>query len=94
MSSLLRYTALVATLSFAQAACAAGDPLLAALDESRNSGKGLSFLVNGQSIPGVVVSVDERYVVARSQGQGTVVIRLDRLDGVAGFVSLPAAERK
>jgi len=42
--------------------------------------------VNGQSIPGVVVSVDDQYVVAKSQGQGTIVIRIDRIDAVGGFV--------
>ena len=47
--------------------------------------------VAGQAIAGVVVTVDDRYVVARSQDKGTIVIRLDRLDGVAGFVSI---ERK
>ncbi len=68
------------------AAAAAGDPLRAALEESRDSGKGVSLYVNGQSIPAVVVSVDDRYVVARSQAQGKIVVRLERIDGVAGFI--------
>ena len=62
------------------------DALRAALEESRDSGKGVSLYVNGQSIPAVVVSVDDRYVVARSQAQGKIVVRLERIDGVAGFI--------
>lgn len=74
------------------AVAADADPLHAALEESKASGKGLTFYVNGQAIPGVVVSVGDKHVVARSTASGTIVIRLDRLDGVAGH--LPAAERK
>lgn len=70
------------------------DRLRTALEESRTSGKGLDFYVNGQAIPGVVVSVDGDHVVARSQAQGTIVIRLDRIDGVAGFIGQPGAEKK
>jgi len=65
------------------------DPLLAALEESKASGKGLTLYVNGLAIGGVVVAVGEKYVVARSTASGTIVIRLDRLDGVAGHVALP-----
>lgn len=75
-------------------ASAAADPLRAALEESRASGKGLTFYVNGQAIAGAVVAVEDGYVVARSQAQGSIVIRLDRIDGVAGFVPLPGGERK
>ena len=74
-------------------AFAAADPLRTALEDSKASGKGLSFYVNGQTIPGVVVSVDDKYVVAKSQAQGTIVIRLDKIDGVAGFVGQPAAAK-
>lgn len=81
---------LIAATLISSIAFAATDPLLAALEESKASGKGLSFHVNGQAIAGVVVSVDERFVVARSMAQGTIVIRLDRIDAVAGFVVLPA----
>jgi hypothetical protein len=83
---------LAATL--ANVALADSDPLRAALEESKATGKGLSLYVHGQTIGGVVVSVDDHYVVARSQAQGTIVIRLDRIDGVAGFVTLPVSERK
>lgn len=75
------------------AAAALAEPLQNVLADSKATGKGLTFYVNGQAVPGVVVSVDDKYVVARSTANGTIVIRLDRLDGVAGHVALPA-ERK
>ena len=62
------------------------DPLRTALEESKASGKGLTFYVKGASIPGVVVSIGEKYVVAKSQAQGQIVIRLESIDAVAGFV--------
>lgn len=78
----------------ATCAHAASDPLTAVLEESRATGKGLSLYVNGQAIPAVVVSVGDGWVVARSQAQGTIVVRLDRIDGAAGFVGLPGGEKK
>lgn len=75
------------------AAAAEPDTLHTALEDSKASNRGLTFYVNGQAIPGVVVSVGDKYVVARSTAQGTIVIRLDRIDAVAGFVGLPQ-ERK
>ncbi|MGE5490723.1 MAG: hypothetical protein ACM31P_05495 [Actinomycetota bacterium] len=94
MNTTLRTIALLFGLAATGGALAAPDALHAVLEDSKASGKGLNFYVNGQAIPGVVVSVDDRYLVARSQGQGTIVIRLDRLDGAAGFVALPGAEKK
>jgi len=67
------------------------DALRLALEASRASGKGVNLYLNGQAIAGVVVSVDDLYVVARSQALGQIVIRLDRLDGVAGFVGGPGS---
>ena len=93
MSVAQRLAVLVVATLICSTAFAATDPLLTALEESKASGKGLSFHVSGQTIAGVVVSIDERFVVARSLAQGTIVIRLDRIDAVAGFVVLPA-ERK
>lgn len=78
----------------ASGAGAAQDPLLAMLEESKTSGRGLNLYVNGQAIAAVVVSIDDRHVVAKSQAQGKIVIRLDRIDGAAGFVGQPVAERK
>ncbi|HRE16732.1 MAG TPA: hypothetical protein PLW86_06625 [Rhodocyclaceae bacterium] len=80
--------------SLSASALAAADPLRTALEDSKASGKGLSFYVGGQVIPGVVVSIDDRYVIAKSQAQGQIVIRLDKIDGVAGFVGQPAATGK
>lgn len=74
-------------------AAALADPLQGVLADSKASGKGLTFYVNGQAVAGVVVSVDEKYVVARSTANGTIVIRLDRLDGVAGHVALPGDKK-
>lgn len=64
----------------------AGDPLRAALEASRTTGRGLTLYVNGAAVPVVVVSVDDAFVVGRSNAQGDVVVRLDRIDGVAGFL--------
>lgn len=93
----MRKLSAIAVLLFAGIApCVAGsgpDLLRTALEESRTSGKGLNFYVNGQSIPGVVTSIEDSYVVARSQSQGTIVIRLDRIDGVAGFIGQLGAEK-
>ncbi len=68
------------------------DPVRAALEESRANNRGLVFFVRGQSISGVVVRVDERHVVARSMAQGHIVIRLDAIDAVSGFVNPPAGQ--
>ena len=87
-------TVVTLALTLAGAALAAPDPLLAVLEDSKASGKGLSLFVNGQAIPAVVVAIDERYVTARSQAQGTIVIRLDRIDGAAGFVGQAGAATK
>ncbi len=88
----LRALALASLIAAGQAAAA--DPLTAVLEESRATGKGLNLYVNGQAIPAVVVSVGDGWVVARSQAQGTIVVRLERIDGAAGFVGLPGGEKK
>ncbi len=58
------------------------------LEDSRSQQKGLTFVVGGQQIAGVVVNITDKYVIAKSQAQGNIVIRLDRIDGVSGFVSV------
>ena len=63
------------------------DSLRAMLEDSRSQQKGLTFMLSGQQIAGVVVSVTEKFVLAKNQAQGNVVMRIDRIDGVAGFVS-------
>jgi hypothetical protein len=91
MNRLIQAAMTAIVISTASTALAAPDPLLAVLEDSKASGKGLSLFVNGQAIPAVVVAIDERFVTARSQAQGTIVIRLDRIDGAAGFVGPAAA---
>ena len=44
-------------------------------------------MLSGQQIAGVVVSVTEKFVLAKNQAQGNVVMRINRVDGVADFVS-------
>jgi hypothetical protein len=67
-------------------AAAEPDPLRTMLEDSRTQQKGLMFIVSGQQIAGVVVDITDKFVIAKSQAQGRIVIRLDRLDGVSGFV--------
>jgi hypothetical protein len=70
----------------ASAAAVDVDPFRAMLEDSRNQQKGLTFLVSGQLIAGVVLNITDKYVIAKNQAQGNIVIRLDRIDGVTGFV--------
>jgi hypothetical protein len=65
---------------------AKGDALRAALAESKATGKGLTFYVRGATVPGLVVSVDERFVTAKNQA-GLVVVRIDSIDAVAGPIT-------
>jgi len=84
-------TALIlANFSVAVAEAGDADALQATLEDSKASGKGLTFYVNGQAIAGVVVSAGEKYIIARSTASGTIVIRRDRLDAVAGQVAVPS----
>ena len=55
------------------------------LPAGKEKTRGAAIHANGVSINAVVVSVDERYVVARSQQSSRIVIRLDRIDGVSAF---------
>ena len=80
--------AAIATSAYAGSA----DAMRGALEESKATQRGLTFYVHGASIPGVVVSFDDNAVTARSQAQGMIVIRMDRLDAVAGFIG--SGERK
>lgn len=86
-----RHLVAIALLAPFAASTFANDALRTLLEDSKASGKGVNLYVNGQTIPAVVVAVDDRYVLARSQSQGAIVIRLERLDGASGFVS---GERK
>lgn len=90
----LTYVLTAGIVASGGALAADADPIHAAMEESKATGRGLTFYVNGQAIPGVVVSISEKYVVARSTAQGSIAIRLDKIDAVAGFVGAAAAERK
>lgn len=59
------------------------DPLRALLLESKEKNRGVAIHAAGTTINGIVVSVDDRYVIARSQQSSRIVIRLDRVDGVS-----------
>ena len=59
------------------------DPLRAVLVESKEKNRGVAIYANGATINGVVVSLDDRYVTAKSQQNSRIVIRLDRIDGVS-----------
>lgn len=59
------------------------DPMRAVLQESKEKGRGVAFHANGTTVNAVVVSFDDKYVIAKSQQSSRIVIRLDRVDGVS-----------
>jgi hypothetical protein len=63
------------------------DAMRAALDESKRSGKGLTFHVRGTTIGGAVTAVGARFVTVKNQA-GIAVIRIDSIDAVAGAITL------
>ena len=81
--------ALLAALSFAMPLHAqtpgAGDELRSVLLESKDKNRGIAIYTNGVTVNAVVLSVDDKYVVAKSQQSSRIVIRLDRIDGVSAF---------
>ncbi|MBP9061569.1 MAG: hypothetical protein KBF98_14795 [Rhodoferax sp.] len=92
MKTLSRFiSALVLICSVASGAALAADPVLAGekdplratLMESKEKSKGLIIHTAGSAIPMVVVSLDERYVIGRSQQATRIVVRIDRIDGIS-----------
>ena len=63
------------------------DAMRAALEESKASGKGLTFHVRGSAVGGAVTGVGSSYVTVKNQ-QGIAVIRIDAIDAVAGAITL------
>ena len=63
------------------------DAMRAALEESRSSGKGLTFHVKGTTLGGAVTGVGSSYVTLKNQ-QGIAVVRIDSIDAVAGAITL------
>ena len=53
------------------------------LTDSQNEKKGLTFYVEGQTIPGIVTKFDAKMVEARSQMHSRIVIRIDAIDAIA-----------
>lgn len=82
--------ALVLAASFASAqseptpAAAGSSSMDSLFAKSQQENKGLMFYVNGQAIAGVVTALDATHVTAKSREYGTIVIRRDRIDAVAG----------
>ena len=70
---------------YVQAQGGAGDELRSVLMESKEKNRGIAIYTNGVTVNAVVVSVDDKYVVAKSQQSSRIVIRLDRIDGVSAF---------
>ncbi|HEX5130801.1 MAG TPA: hypothetical protein VFV90_13685 [Usitatibacter sp.] len=63
------------------------DAMRAALEESKASGKGLTFHIKGTTLGGAVTGVGSSYVTIRNQA-GIGVIRIDSIDAVAGAITL------
>jgi hypothetical protein len=63
------------------------DALRAALEESRSSGKGLTFHIRGSTIGGAVTAMGDRFVTVKNQA-GVAVVRIDSIDAVAGAITL------
>jgi uncharacterized membrane protein len=85
VAAALAVPAFVALPAPAAAQGADADALRAVLLESKEKSRGVAIHANGTTINAVVVSVDERYVIARSQQSSRIVVRLDRIDGVSAF---------
>jgi hypothetical protein len=63
------------------------DALRAALDESKSSGRGLTFHIRGSTLAGAVTGVGDKFVTVKNQA-GIAVIRIDSIDAVAGPITL------
>lgn len=63
------------------------DALRAALEESKASGKGLTFHIKGSTIGGAVTALGDKFVTVKNQA-GIAVIRVDSIDAVAGAITL------
>ena len=63
------------------------DALRAALEESKSSGKGLTFHIRGTTIGGAVTALGDKFVTVKNQA-GIAVIRIDSIDAVAGAITL------
>ena len=58
--------------------------ILEVLDQSQKSGKGVLVYMGSHAIGGAVTKVGEQTVELKNREYGRIVLRLDRIDGVAG----------
>ena len=63
------------------------DAMRAALEQSKASGKGLTFHLKGTTLGGAVTGIGSSYVTVKNQA-GIAVIRIDSIDAVAGAITL------
>jgi hypothetical protein len=73
--------------STAEAQVKPDDAMRAALEESKTSGRGLTFHIKGTTLGGAVTGVGSSYVTVKNQA-GIAVIRIDSIDAVAGPITL------
>jgi hypothetical protein len=82
--------AVLAASSFTAPALAQGKPddaMRAALEESKSSGRGLTFHIKGTTLGGAVTGIGSSFVTVKNQA-GIAVIRIDSIDAVAGPITL------
>ena len=93
MKSLFLSLAIVLVMTVAGPTTPAGaqgkpdDALRAALEESKSSGKGLTFHIKGSTLGGAVTALGDKFVTVKNQA-GIAVIRIDSIDAVAGPITL------
>jgi hypothetical protein len=68
-----------------QTAAAEKDPLRATLLESKEKNRGVNIHIQGNTIGCVVTSIDDHYVIGRSNQASRIVIRIDRIDGISAM---------
>jgi len=79
--------ALVVASALATGIAQAGDALQGieqALNVALQEKRGITLYVNGQTIAGAVTRIEAgQWVELRSQQYGRIIVRLDRIDGIA-----------
>lgn len=60
------------------------ESMIEILEQSQKSGKGVLVYLGSQAVGGAVVRIGEQTVELKSREYGRIVLRLDRIDGVAG----------
>jgi len=53
-------------------------------DWSKTQTRGLTLVVGGQTVAGIVVEVGDGYVHVRNREHDAIIVRLDRIDAVLG----------